>query len=135
VVTTRTLRTIADVSAALEEMGRVLKPSGRLLFVEHGQAPDANVRRWQDRLTPVWRRVGGGCHLNRPIRDLIVGARFRIEQIETGYMRGPKPMTFTYSRGKVQNVPGDSADLLRSTPAESRTRHRFEGTLTVYYVF
>lgn len=96
VVTTWTLCTIPDVRAALAEMRRVLQPSGRLLFVEHGLAPEAKVRRWQDRLTPVWKRIGGGCHLNRPIRELIAGAGFRIEQIETGYMQGPKPMTFMY---------------------------------------
>ena len=96
VVTTWTLCTIPDVVAALREMRRVLKPSGELLFVEHGRSPDARVRRWQDRLTPVWMRLGGGCHLNRPIRELLEGSGFRIERIETGYMRGPKPMTFMY---------------------------------------
>jgi ubiquinone/menaquinone biosynthesis C-methylase UbiE len=77
-------------------MRRVLKPGGRLLFVEHGRAPDTGVQRWQDRLTPVWQRIGGGCHLNRAINVLIEGADFRIERLETGYMRGPKPMTFMY---------------------------------------
>ena len=96
VVTTWTLCTIPDVVAALREMRRVLKPSGELLFVEHGRSPDARVRRWQDRLTPVWKRIGGGCHLNRPIRELLEQSGFRIERIETGYMRGPKPMTFMY---------------------------------------
>ncbi len=96
VVTTWTLCTIPDVVAALGEMRRVLKPSGELLFVEHGRSPDARVRRWQDRLTPVWRRLGGGCHLNRPIRELLEGSGFRLERIETGYMKGPKPMAFMY---------------------------------------
>ena len=96
VVTTWTLCTIPTVRPALDEMRRVLKSSGRLLFVEHGRSPDASVRRWQDRLTPVWKRVGGGCHLNRPIRDLIEGAGFRVDQLQTGYMKGPKPLTFMY---------------------------------------
>lgn len=96
VVTTWTLCTIPDVVGALREMRRVLKPSGELLFVEHGRSPDAKVRRWQDRLTPVWKRLGGGCHLNRPIRELLEQSGFRIERIETGYMKGPKPMTFMY---------------------------------------
>lgn len=96
VVTTWTLCTIPDVIAALQEMRRVLKPSGDLLFVEHGRSPDERVRRWQDRLTPVWKRLGGGCHLNRPIRELLEQSGFRIERIETGYMKGPKPMTFMY---------------------------------------
>jgi ubiquinone/menaquinone biosynthesis C-methylase UbiE len=96
VVTTWTLCSIPDAARALAEMRRVLHPAGRLLFVEHGRAPDARVRWWQDRLTPVWRCIGGGCHLNRAIRDLITVAGFQIERLDTGYMRGPKPMTFMY---------------------------------------
>lgn len=96
IVTTWTMCSIPDVQRALGEMRRILKPGGRLLFVEHGRSSDVRVRRWQDRLTPVWRRIGGGCHLNRAIGELIEEAGFRIEQIETGYMRGPKPMTFMY---------------------------------------
>jgi ubiquinone/menaquinone biosynthesis C-methylase UbiE len=96
VVSTWTLCSIPRASLALTEMRRVLKPGGQLLFVEHGRAPEENVRKWQDRLTPVWKRIGGGCHLNRPIRDLIEGAGFSIQQIDTGYMKGPKPMSFMY---------------------------------------
>ncbi|ASY73456.1 methyltransferase [Sinorhizobium fredii USDA 205] len=96
VVTTWTLCTIPGAATALAEMRRVLRPEGKLLFVEHGLSPDHGVRRWQDNLTPIWRRIGGGCHLNRPIRLMIEGAGFRIDRIETGYMRGPKPMTFMY---------------------------------------
>ena len=96
VVTSWTMCSIPDVQRALGEMRRILKPEGRLLFVEHGRSPDPDIRRWQDRLTPVWRRVGGGCHLNRAIGELIEEAGFRIERLETGYMRGPKPMTFMY---------------------------------------
>lgn len=96
VVTTWTLCTIPDVSKALAEMRRVLKRNGRLLFAEHGRSPDPGVRYWQDRLTPVWRRIGGGCQLNRPIPQLVEGAGFRIEQMENGYMPGPKPMTYMY---------------------------------------
>lgn len=96
VVTSWTLCTIPDVQCALGEARRVLKPHGRLLFVEHGLAPDANVRKWQDWLTPAWKRIGGGCHLNRPVRALIESTGFRIERLESGYMRGPKPMTFMY---------------------------------------
>jgi ubiquinone/menaquinone biosynthesis C-methylase UbiE len=96
IVTTWTLCTIPDVSAALREMSRVLKPAGRLVFVEHGLAPAENVRRWQQRLTPLSKKMIGGCHLNRPIADLIRNAGFDIEQMETGYARGPKPMTYFY---------------------------------------
>jgi len=96
VVTTWTLCSIPSVTRALSEARRVLKPSGRMLFVEHGLSPDAAVRRWQDRLTPLWKRISGGCHLNRAIDMLIMAAGFRIERLQTGYVKGPKPMTFLY---------------------------------------
>jgi len=96
IVTTWTLCSIPDVSRALREMHRVLSPAGRLLFVEHGRAPKANVRWWQDHLTPAWKRIGGGCHLNRAIQSLIEAAGFEFDRFETGYMRGPKPLAFMY---------------------------------------
>ena len=96
VVTTWTLCTIPNVTSALAEMCRVLKPDGRFLFVEHGLSPDPAVRRWQDRLTPIWKRISGGCHLNRAISQLVRDAGFRIDRIETGYMKGLKPMTYMY---------------------------------------
>lgn len=96
VITTWTLCTIPEAVGALGEMRRVLRPGGQLLFVEHGRAPEASVRKWQDRLTPLWKRISGGCHLNRPIKTLIETAGFGIAQIETGYIRGPKPMAFLY---------------------------------------
>jgi len=96
IVSTWSLCSIADAPRALGEMLRVLKPSGRFLFVEHGRAPDAGVRWWQDRLTPIWKRLGGGCHLNRAIAELIADAGFHIDSLNTGYMRGPNPMTFMY---------------------------------------
>jgi ubiquinone/menaquinone biosynthesis C-methylase UbiE len=96
IVTAWTLCTIPQAAAALAEMRRVLRPGGQLLFVEHGLAPDEGVRRWQDRLTPTWKCISGGCHLNRPIRTLIENAGFRYEFIETGYMPGLKPMSFLY---------------------------------------
>ena len=96
VVTTWTLCSIPDPRRALGEMRRVLKKSGQLLFVEHGLAQDERVQRWQHRMNPVWKRFAGGCHLDRPIAKLVEDAGFRIAHVETGYMRGPKPMTFTY---------------------------------------
>ena len=104
VVTTWTLCTIPGVERALKEMQRVMKPGGQLLFVEHGLAPEATVRKWQNRLNPIWKRVGGGCHLNRPIRALIEAAGFHLTHIDTGYMpRGPKPMVYMYEgRARLQ---------------------------------
>ena len=96
VVTTWSLCSIPLAQRALEDMRRVLKPGGRLLFVEHGRASESRVQWWQDQLTPAWKHLSGGCHLNRAISELIQNAGFHIEHLETGYMPGPKPMTFMY---------------------------------------
>lgn len=96
IVCTFTLCTIPDAAAALKEMRRVLKPGGRLLFAEHGLAPDATVARWQHRLTPLWKPFAGGCHLNRDIPRLIEAGGFAIRELHTGYLQGPRPMTFVY---------------------------------------
>jgi ubiquinone/menaquinone biosynthesis C-methylase UbiE len=97
VVMTWTLCSVADPGRVLAEIRRVLRPGAALVFVEHGRAPEAGVRRWQDRLTPAWRRLAGGCHLNRPIGPLIEQAGLRIADLETGYLvKGPRPLTFHY---------------------------------------
>lgn len=96
VVTTWTMCSIPDVGRAVAEVRRVLKPTGKLVFVEHGRAPEARVKWWQDRLTPAWKRISGGCHLNRDIAEVIRRNGFHIEEMHTGYMNGPKPMTFMY---------------------------------------
>ncbi len=97
VLITYTLCTIPDPVAALEGMRRVLKPAGRLIFCEHGKAPDAAVRRWQDRLIPLWGWIGGGCNLNRDIPALIEAAGFAIDDLDTQYLPGtPRFAGFNY---------------------------------------
>ena len=95
-VMTWTLCSIANPATALSEIRRVLKPGGRLIFLEHGKAPDPPVVVWQDRLTPIWKRIGGGCHLNRKADELIASAGFQLSELKTGYLPGPRPMTYTY---------------------------------------
>lgn len=96
VVMTYTLCSIAETGPALREMARVLAPGGRLLFLEHGAAPDASVRRWQDLVDPVWTRLAGGCHLNREIPRLLEAGGFTIEELETRYNPGWRPASFNY---------------------------------------
>jgi ubiquinone/menaquinone biosynthesis C-methylase UbiE len=96
VVTTWTLCTIPDAARALSEAHRVLRPGGALLFVEHGKAPEPGVARWQDRLDPLWSRLAGGCHLNRPVDQLIQLAGFRLDRLETSRVPGPRTHTFLY---------------------------------------
>ncbi|KJU80523.1 phospholipid methyltransferase [Ectopseudomonas oleovorans] len=96
IVCTFTLCTIPDALAALKEMRRVLKAGGRLLFCEHGLAPDLPVVRWQKRLTPLWKPLAGGCHLDRDIPALIEAGGFHIRQLDSGYLKGPRPMTHVY---------------------------------------
>ena len=96
IIITWTLCSIANAPKALEQMKRVLRPSGHLIFVEHGRAPDRGVAVWQDRLTPTWKRIGGGCHLNRKVDELITKAGFQITDLKTSYLPGPRPMMYTY---------------------------------------
>lgn len=96
VVSTWALCSIPNPLGALQEMKRVLKPGGRLLFVEHGRSPDPKVRAWQDRLNPIWRKIGGGCNLNRKMDELIGSAGFEIVELQATYLPGPRPMTYTY---------------------------------------
>jgi ubiquinone/menaquinone biosynthesis C-methylase UbiE len=96
VVTTFTLCTIPDPVKALREMRRVLKPEGQLLYCEHGRAPDAGVRRWQDRMNPFWRPIAGGCNLNRDIPALLQAGGFRLESLDEMYLPGPRPLTYNY---------------------------------------
>ncbi len=96
VLATWTLCTIPHPERALAETHRVLRAGGRFHFVEHGRSPEAQVARWQNRLTPIQRRVAGGCHLNRPIRELIEAAGFQLSALDNYYVSGPKSFGYTY---------------------------------------
>ena len=98
-LSTWTMCTIPDVEAALGELRRVLKPGARLHFVEHGLAPDDGVRRWQHRLDPLQQRLFGGCHLNRPIADMIRGAGFEITELDVYYEDGSPKFLGANARG------------------------------------
>lgn len=92
VVTTFTLCSVAEQKAVLSEIRRVLKPGGTALFLEHGAAPDAGVAKWQRRIEPIWKRIGGNCHLTRPISDAYAGAGFAVERQGAMYMpKTPRP--------------------------------------------
>ena len=96
IVMTWTLCSIPDASKALQQVKRVLKPTGQLIFVEHGLAPDVGVKSWQKRINPIWKRIAGGCNLNRKIDDLIGAADFEIIELTTTYLSRPRPLTYTY---------------------------------------
>jgi ubiquinone/menaquinone biosynthesis C-methylase UbiE len=102
-VITWTLCSIADVPRALQQVNRVLKMNGRLIFMEHGHSPDPRVVDWQERITPLWKRLAGGCRLNRKIDELITTAGFRISELKTCYLPGPRPMSYTY-QGYAERV-------------------------------
>ena len=96
VLMTYTMCTIPEINQALDEIKRVLKPGGKLIFCEHGKAPDSSVQRWQDRLNPVWTKLSGGCNLNRPIPGLLEHSGFKSTDMQTMYLPGWKPATFNY---------------------------------------
>jgi ubiquinone/menaquinone biosynthesis C-methylase UbiE len=96
VLVTWALCSILDPADTLREMRRILKPGGTPIFVEHGLSPDAGVRKWQNRLTPVWRRFAGGCHLNRKMDDLVREAGFTVTDLRAEYVRGPRVFTFIF---------------------------------------
>jgi len=87
VVCTYTLCSVQDHGQVISELKRILKPDGRLLFLEHGRAPDANVAKWQDRIEPVWKPLAGGCHLTRPVGAALRGARFDVEPLGQKYLK------------------------------------------------
>lgn len=97
VVTTWTLCTIPNVSAALQEFKRVLKPGGQYIFLEHGLSPEENIARWQNRLNPIQKCFAGGCHLNRKIDDLIRASGLKIKTLENFYFPCPKIAGYMYA--------------------------------------
>lgn len=96
VLFTYTMCSIPDTSKAFEEIRRVLKPGGELLFCEHGKAPDKYVARWQALINPIWKKVSGGCNLNRDIKSLIEQNGFKIDHLNTMYIPGWKPASFNF---------------------------------------
>ena len=96
VVVTYSLCTIPDPIKALGEMKRILKPGGKILFTEHGKAPDAKVHRWQNRIDPIWGKLAGGCHTGRDIPTLFRQAGLEFESLEQGYIPGPKVLSYNY---------------------------------------
>lgn len=96
IVVTYTLCTIADVDTALSEMARVLKQDGKFLFCEHGLTPNNKLSKWQDRINPLWKKIAGGCNLNRDIPKIISQNGFKIHQLDAGYIEGPKLAAFNY---------------------------------------
>lgn len=85
VVCTFTLCSVSDQAQTLKELRRILKPGGQLLYAEHGRAPDAGVRKWQDRIEPLWKRLAGGCHLTRPVNGAVDAAGFAVHGMGERY--------------------------------------------------
>jgi len=96
VVTTYTLCTIPNTSKAFEEIRRVLKPNGKLIFCEHGIAQEKAMQKWQNMINPLWKHLGGGCNLNRDIPSIISSNGFKMVNLESGYIPGWKPGSFNY---------------------------------------
>ena len=103
IVCTWTLCSIPNPYRAVDEMRRVLKPGGNLIFVEHGRSDDAGIAKWQRRIEPLWKIIGGGCHLTRRADELLSDGGFSITSRESGYVEGPKVAAFMV-HGMAQKV-------------------------------
>ncbi|HJO95323.1 MAG TPA: class I SAM-dependent methyltransferase [Victivallales bacterium] len=96
IVITFTMCSIRNIINSFEEMRRVLKPEGKLIFCEHGLSPDRYVRKCQNLITPIWKKISGGCHLDRPISSIIENNGFKIDRLDTNYSKGWKPLSYIY---------------------------------------
>ena len=105
VLITYTMCTIPEVEQANQEMKRVLKPGGKMIFCEHGKAPDPNIHKWQNRVNPFWKKIAGGCNLNRDIPDLIEASGFKLETLETMYLPSPPKMAGYNYWGYAKPIP------------------------------
>nr|CAA9327615.1 MAG: hypothetical protein AVDCRST_MAG46-1235 [uncultured Nocardioidaceae bacterium] len=103
VLSTFTLCTIPDAGAALSEVARVLRPGGTFHFLEHGRSPEPTVARWQDRVQPVYGPLAGGCHIDRPVADLVHRSGLAVERIDRFYANGPKPFAYIF-RGQARKA-------------------------------
>ncbi len=105
IVSTMTLCSVPQIQVSLQELLRVVRPGGQFLFLEHGQSPDGGVQKWQNGLTPLWKRIGDGCHLNRPMARLIQAESWTIPALETFYLPGiPKPFGYFYKGRAVKSL-------------------------------
>lgn len=96
VVSTYTLCSVFPIEQSLKEMYRVLKPGGKLIFSEHGKAPDKKIERFQNRINPLWKRIGGGCNLNRDIGQLLKQSGFQMDGLNKGYLDGWRGTRYHY---------------------------------------
>ncbi len=96
IVCTWTMCSIPNIYQAVREMYRVLKPGGKFIFIEHGLSPDNNIAKWQARIEPAWKVIGGGCHLSRKADELLLDGGFRMDSLDSGYLPGPKFAAFMY---------------------------------------
>jgi hypothetical protein len=95
---------VHDPKLALDEIRRVMRADARLIFIEHGSAPDSRVQSWQHRITPLWKRLAGGCHLNREVNTILRHSGYELLDLEAGYLPGPRPLMYTY-RGVARLCP------------------------------